>query len=81
MLTQEVVRELWNYDPETGKLFWKERDRKWFKLKRNLKDGILDLLVRKLLLVYILMVIFMVVFGVTITLLIVLSGFGQVENS
>jgi hypothetical protein len=30
-LTQEIVRELLDYDPETGELRWKERDAKWFK--------------------------------------------------
>lgn len=30
MLTQEIVREFFDYDPETGELTWCERDRKWF---------------------------------------------------
>jgi len=29
-LTQEVVRELLDYDPLTGVLSWKHRDRRWF---------------------------------------------------
>jgi hypothetical protein len=29
-LTQEVVRELLDYDPVTGRAFWKKRDAKWF---------------------------------------------------
>lgn len=27
----EILRELLRYEPETGKLFWRERDMKWFK--------------------------------------------------
>lgn len=30
-LTQEIVRELLDYDQETGVLTWRERDIKWFK--------------------------------------------------
>ena len=30
-LTQEILQELLDYDPLTGILKWKERDRKWFK--------------------------------------------------
>ena len=33
--SQEVLRELLDYDPETGVLTWRERDRKWFKTKRS----------------------------------------------
>lgn len=29
-LTQEIVRELLDYNPDTGELFWKFRDIKWF---------------------------------------------------
>lgn len=29
-LTQEIVRELLDYDAESGKLFWRKRDVKWF---------------------------------------------------
>jgi hypothetical protein len=29
-ITQDVVRELLDYNPDTGRLTWKVRDRKWF---------------------------------------------------
>ena len=29
-MNREIVCEFLDYDPETGKLTWKERDRKWF---------------------------------------------------
>lgn len=31
MLTQEIIRELIDYNPETGETVWRERDVKWFK--------------------------------------------------
>jgi hypothetical protein len=34
-LTQEIVRELLDYDKDTGKLTWKRRKRKWFKSDRS----------------------------------------------
>lgn len=33
--TPEVLRELLVYEPETGKLFWKERMESWFKSRQN----------------------------------------------
>lgn len=29
-ITPQIIREFLDYDPETGLLYWKERDRKWF---------------------------------------------------
>jgi hypothetical protein len=34
-LTHEIVRELLDYNPETGALTWKRRDRKWFRSDRH----------------------------------------------
>lgn len=34
MITQEIVQEFLDYNPETGELIWKERNRKWFKTNR-----------------------------------------------
>lgn len=36
-ITPEVVREFFDYDPESGKLFWKERARKWFTAENAFK--------------------------------------------
>ena len=36
-LTQEIVRELLDYNPDTGALTWKERDQKWFNEERHCK--------------------------------------------
>lgn len=38
MLTQEIVQELLTYDPETGKLFWNERKKEWFKSEGDWKS-------------------------------------------
>ena len=35
ILTQDIVRELLDYDPESGKLTWKLRSSHWFKEERN----------------------------------------------
>jgi hypothetical protein len=36
-LTQAIVRELLDYNPRTGVLKWKRRDRRWFKSDRDWK--------------------------------------------
>ena len=35
MISQEIVRKFLDYDPETGKLTWKERARRWFKSDKS----------------------------------------------
>ncbi|WP_422383304.1 HNH endonuclease [Roseibium album] len=37
-LTADIIRELLVYDPNTGTLWWKERDSKWFKTKSSWKS-------------------------------------------
>lgn len=37
-LTQQIVRELLEYNPRTGKLTWKKRSRKWFR-STSWRDG------------------------------------------
>lgn len=39
---QDVLHQLFSYDPETGKLFWKERDVSWFKDGRRSAQGNAD---------------------------------------
>lgn len=36
--TSEVLRQLLTYEPETGKLFWKERGPEWFSSLRSCKS-------------------------------------------
>jgi len=36
-LTNDLVRELLDYDPETGFLTWRRRDREWFSTERSWK--------------------------------------------
>ena len=36
-VTVEVLRELIDYDPETGKMFWRRRDHKWFNDKQEFR--------------------------------------------
>jgi len=36
-ITPEIVRELLDYDPETGTFVWRERDRKWSKSDKDWK--------------------------------------------
>jgi hypothetical protein len=37
-LTQEIAKEFWDYDPETGIFIWKFRDRKWFVTEGSFKS-------------------------------------------
>src|SRR5690625_4584136 len=39
-ITPEVLRELLHLDEETGKLYWKERDAKWFSDGKNSSGGV-----------------------------------------
>jgi len=36
-LAVDIIRELLNYNSETGVFTWKNRDRKWFKTDRSWK--------------------------------------------
>lgn len=35
--TPEILRQLLRYEPETGKLFWRERGQRWFKSRRDME--------------------------------------------
>jgi hypothetical protein len=37
-ITPEIIRELLDYDPETGELYWRERNKKWFENARIWKS-------------------------------------------
>ena len=37
-ITAEMAREFLRYEPETGKLFWRKRDVRWFKTKKSCKS-------------------------------------------
>ena len=38
VLTKKIVREFFNYDPVTGSLMWRFRERKWFKTEGSFKS-------------------------------------------
>lgn len=38
-VTVEIVREFFDYDPDTGVLFWRWRDREWFATDANWKNA------------------------------------------
>ena len=37
MITQEIVKEFLDYDPDTGKLWWRNRARRWFSSDKQFK--------------------------------------------
>lgn len=37
VLTQDIVKEFFDYDPEIGDLIWRKRDRRWFKTVGSFK--------------------------------------------